>query len=165
MSYYSPISEEQDNLLIYLYRLFSIISFIPYLSFLIVCFFGKTKENFLLFISLQLCISSMMHSASYLFPSMSDSVTIPSKLCLFQALLNSLSDLSSISTATANVFIAYLNLTNPKILKSKKKIYFLLTCICCWFIPFLLCIVIFVNEDVHSGENFNIDLFSDTDSQ
>ena len=77
----------------------------------------RTKENFLLFINLQLCISSMMHSASYLFPSMKDSVRIPSKLCLFQALLNSLSDLCSISIATANIFIAYLNLTNPQILK------------------------------------------------
>ena len=99
MSYYSPITEDQDNLFIYLYRIVSSISFIPYISFLIVCFFGKTKENFLLFINLQLCISSMMHSASYLFPSMKDSVRIPSKLCLFQALLNSLSDLCSISIA------------------------------------------------------------------
>ena len=45
MSYYSPITEDQDNLFIYLYRIVSSISFIPYISFLIVCFLLRLNPH------------------------------------------------------------------------------------------------------------------------
>ena len=98
MVYYDQLSTFESKLLNTLYRIFSSISFIPYISLLIVYFFGKTKEHFTMVINLQLCISCMMHSASYLFPSLATSEN-GSPLCIIQALLNSLSDICSIVIA------------------------------------------------------------------
>ena len=63
----------------------------------------------------------MMHSISYLFPSMVDSVSTPTVLCYIQSLLNSLSDLCTIMVATATIIISFLNFKVPDIIINNKK--------------------------------------------
>ena len=80
MVYYDDFSSFEIQLMNILYRIFSSISFIPYISLLLVYFLGTTKGNVTMIINLQLCIANMMHSTSYLFPSMETSAN-GSPLC------------------------------------------------------------------------------------
>ena len=154
MVYYDQLSTFESKLLNTLYRIFSSVSFIPYISLLIVYFFGKTKENFTMVINLQLCISCMMHSASYLFPSLATSEN-GSPLCIIQALLNSLSDICSIVIATFTVIISYINFTNPEIIEKRKCFYLIIICIVCWIIPLIICIfILFYGEVASNGDAF-----------
>ena len=154
MVYYDEFSIAEGQLLNLFYRIFSSLSFIPYISLLIVYFFGKTKENFTMVINLQLCIACMMHSASYLFPSLATSKK-GSPLCLIQALLNSLSDICSIVIATATVIISYINFTNPELIEKRKCLYLIIICIVCWIIPLIICIfILFYGEVASNGDTF-----------
>ena len=152
MVYSDDFSSFETQLMNILYRIFSSISFTPYISLLLVYFLGKTKDNFTMVINIQLCISCMMHSASYLFPSLATSEN-GSPLCIIQALLNSLSDLCSINIATATLIISHLNFTNPILIETKKTFYLLLICILCWLLPLVICIVIFIYGEVGSNGN------------
>lgn len=71
----------------------------------------------------------MMHSISYLFPSMVDSVSTPTVLCYIQSLLNSLSDLCTIMVATATIIISFLNFKVPDIIINNKKKILLFICL------------------------------------
>ena len=154
MVYYDEFSSFEGKLLNTLYRIFSTISFIPYVSLLIVYFFGKTKENFTMVINLQLCIASMMHSASYLFPSLATSEN-GSPLCIIQALLNSLSDVCSIVIATFTLIISYINFTNPELIEKRKCFYLIIICIVCWIIPLIICIfILFYGNVASNGDAF-----------
>lgn len=92
----------------------------------------------------------MLHSISYLFPSMENTATT-TVLCYIQALLNSLSDLCTIMVATAVMITSYLNFTQINfILKNKGKVLILM-CLICWIFPLVFCIIIFIYGNIWSN--------------
>ena len=151
MAYYEIITENQTYVLVLLYRIISSISFIPYISLLIVFFVGKIKEDFTFAVNVQICIASIMHSASYLFPSMENAATKTTVLCYIQALLNSLSDLCTLLVATAVMIVSYLNLTSPEFVINNKNKLSLVIGLVCWLLPLIFCIIIFIYGDVKSS--------------
>ena len=151
VKYYDEITSTQDTFLSLLYRIISSLSFIPYISLFILYFFGKIQSSFTMIVNIQLCIACMMHSISYLFPSMANAASTTTVLCYIQSLINSLSDLCSIMLATATIIISFLNFKNPDIvINNKRKILFFL-CLICWLFPLIFCIIIFIYGDVNSG--------------
>lgn len=151
MAYYETITDNQTYILTFLYRLISSISFIVYISLFIVYFFGKTKENFSAGINIQVCIASMMHSVSYLLPSVKDAANTTTVLCYIQALLNSLSDLCSLLVATAVMITMYLHYKSPVFVEKNKGKILLIICSLCWLLPLIFCIIIFIYGDVKSS--------------
>ena len=155
VKYYDEFTDKQGEFLNLLYRILSSLSFILYISFFIVYFFGRIQQNFTIVLNIQLCIACMMHSISYLFPSMVDSVSTPTVLCYIQSLLNSLSDLCTIMVATATIIISFLNFKDPDIIINNKKKILLFICLLCWILPLVFCIIIFVYGNVHNeGDAF-----------
>lgn len=85
MVYYEEVTIAQSNSLVLITRIMSSISFIPYLSLLIVNLFGSKQINSFGKINFQLYIASIIHSGSYLFPSMENAATT-TPLCYIQSL-------------------------------------------------------------------------------
>ena len=152
MAYYDLISEKEVTLYNAIYRIVSSISFIPYIFVILLFIFTTSKIKYFLYLKINLLIACIMHDVSYLFPAMSATASASnSLLCLIQGLLNSLSDLASISIALSIVVFTYITFMKPNYIDKHGTIFICITFFHCWIIPLTFCAIIFYFGDVKSG--------------
>ena len=152
MAYYDLISEKEVTLSNAIYRIVASISFIPYIFIILLFIFTTSKIKYFSYLKINLLIACIMHDISYLFPAMSQTASASnSLLCLIQSLLNSLSDLASISIALSIVIFTYITFTKTNYIDKHGTVFICLTFFHCWIIPLALCVCIFYFGDVKSN--------------
>ena len=106
------------------------ISFFPYIALLIVYFKTRASLDLISIINIQLIISSILHSSSFLIPPEKGNA-----LCIFQSVLNSVSDINTDTISLSIALISLLNFAYPKLIEDKKCIFHVIIGIFCWVFP------------------------------
>lgn len=102
--------------------------FLYFLIFFIIC---KNKSNLSQVIKIQLNITCIMHSGSFLFPKMES----PRIIYLLEAALNMFGEFSKIAISTTITLISRLNFLESPKAEKRKKYYIAASIIFTWVIP------------------------------
>lgn len=106
------------------------ISFIPYIALLIVYFKTRANLDLISIINIQLIISSILHSSSFLIPPVKGK-----ELCIVQSVFNSISDINTDTISLSIALISFLNFAYPNLIEDKKCIFHVIIVIFCWVFP------------------------------
>ena len=124
------------------------VSLVPYILFLIIFIKGKQKFSLTNHIHLQLCLSNLAYNVSYLLPNKKNQT-----VCKVQAMINTFSEITSVSIASSIVWIAQSNFTNKNESQRKEIKTILFSIFICWVIPIVIgiCSVFFGSMTTYSN--------------
>lgn len=131
----------------------AIFSFVPSIIIFITYFFIK-KKNFQDTVALQLSISCIIHSASFLFPLLYNPINKDEDMdCALQAVFITTFDLISLSLTTSISFLAYKSFTEDENneLPDKNTGKKILSMWICWILPLVFGVLCFFYGNNHSG--------------
>ena len=124
------------------------VSLVLYLLLIIIFFKGKQKFSMTNHIHFQLCLSNLAYNVSFLLPNNENGIG-----CKIQAMMNTFSEITSVSIVSSIVWLAQLNFSNKSESKSKETKTIIVTIIICWIIPILIgiCSVFFGSMTTYSN--------------
>lgn len=115
------------------------LSCVPYLILCIVYFKRKTKFDIIAIINLQLIISCLLDSISFIIPNQSnETVTVQ---CKIQIIFSIFSEISMYAISFFIALISLLNFSYKDGLERNKLFVYIIICIFCWVIPILCGII------------------------
>lgn len=134
-------------------KVMSFLSIIPSIIILISYFFIK-KKNFQDTVALQLSISCLLHSVSFLFPLLYNPIDTDENLdCKFQASILTTFNLISLALTTSISYLAYKSFTEDGSEDSAEnsKTQNILSIWLCWILPLIFGVLCFFYGENHSG--------------
>lgn len=124
------------------------ISFIPYIALIIVYFKTRANLDLISIINIQLIISSILHSSSFLIPPEKGEI-----LCIIQSVFNSISDINTDTISLSIALISLLNFAYPNVIEDKKCMFHVLIGIFCWVFPICCGVTPILTKSI--GPDFN----------